>query len=335
MSTQEKPTTSLTTRQRVPFEKDVLKFLLKHEAHIVNPVVRSFVRRYVKWLYDCVNQEVTILPGGGIELVRWTSSEGGSYGYDPASIGFYLFKLNEIFFTVMGNAYIRQTQQETIEELPPLNIQLSIEMLKGLSPGLGFYVLVYYFATDAPDQTQEWVHRACDLFGEFRDLEIWRPGKQVEESKSVRQVLRSEQLPDVPYYHAEFPQYVQEHDPRAYKPPEVPAAPSPDAANYKNASHWEGYQSGYRHGFSPGYKTGHKAGYDQCMKDTSMLFSKTAHIIECERKRLVDFMRSLRQTLGVLNDDPLMVEDEVQVATPDGKPTNGYRASSQGEEQET
>src|SRR6266700_1139746 len=128
MSTQEEPTTSLTARQRVPFEKDVLKFLLAHEARIVNPVVRSFVRRYVKWLYDCVSQEVTVLPGGGIELVRWTSSEGGNYGYDPASIGFYQYKLNELFFTVMGNAYVRQTQQEPLENLPPLDMQLSIEM---------------------------------------------------------------------------------------------------------------------------------------------------------------------------------------------------------------
>ncbi len=334
MSTQEKHITSLMSRQRVPFEKDVLKFLLKHEARIVNPVVRSFIRRYVKWLYDCVNQEVTILPGGAIELVRWTSKEGGSYGYDPASIGFYLYKLNEIFFTVMGNAYIRITQQETLEDLPPLNMQLSIEMLKGLSTGLGFYVLAFYFTTDAPSEAHGWVHWACDLFGEFRDLETWRPDKQVVTSKSVRQVLRSEQLPDVPYHHAAFPKFVQEHDPRTYKPPEAPTAPSPpyDKSYYVDRSNWDGLHLGYKHGFSHGFKTGHRAGYDQCMEDTSILFSEAAFIIECERKRLVDFLRSLRQTLGVLNDDPLMVEAEVQVATPDGKPTNGYRADSQGEE---
>src|SRR5260221_4309395 len=105
MSTQKKPNASLTTRQAIPFAREVLKFLLKHEAGIVNPVVRSFVRRYVKWLYDCVNQEVTLSQGNEAELVRWTSTEGGSYGYDPADIAYYLHKLNQLFFMVMGNAY--------------------------------------------------------------------------------------------------------------------------------------------------------------------------------------------------------------------------------------
>src|SRR5438045_3540086 len=103
MSTYEKLTTSLTTQQRVPFEKEVLKFLLKHEASINNPVVRSFVYRYAKWLYDCVDKNVTILPGGDIELVRWTPTEGGSsYGFDPASIASNLNVLNVIFYVIMG-----------------------------------------------------------------------------------------------------------------------------------------------------------------------------------------------------------------------------------------
>ncbi len=58
-------------------------------------------------------------------------------------------------------------------------------------------------------------------------------------------------------------------------------------------------------------------------------------ILEGERKRLVNFIRSLRQSLDVLNDDPLMLEDEVQFATPGGEPSNGYRAGLQSEEQET
>ncbi len=333
MSTQEKPTTSLTTRQRVPFEKDVLKFLLKHEASIVNPVVRDFVRRYAKWLYDCAGQDVTIVPGGGIVLVRWTSSEGGSYGYVPANIDYCLQKLNHLFFTVMGNAYIRQTQQTAQENLPLLNTQLSLELLKGLSLGLGFFVLVTYLETDASGQDKSWANRACDLFGEFRDLETWRPAKDIETSSTVLRLLASTQSPDDPYYNAVFPQDIRAPEPHQYNLGKIPTVSfsSPYIDSYGNiTTRGQDYQQGY----NSGYQKGHRAGFDQCVNETNRRFSKAAFIIECERKRLVSFLRSLRQTLDVLNDDPLMVEDEVQVATPDGESSNGYRASSQDEGQE-
>ncbi len=326
MSTQEKPATSLTTRQRVPFEKEVLKFLLKHEGSIVNPVVRDFVRRYAKWLYDCANQEVKILPGGGIELVRWIPQEGGSYGYNPANIDYCLQKLNRLFFTVMGNAYIRLNQQTTPEDLPPLNTQLSLELLSGLSLSLGFFVLVTYFETDATTGDKQWVERACDLFGEFGDLETWRPAKVIETSSSVLRVLASAQSPDDPYYNAVFPQDIRAPEPRSYTLGKIPDDPLPSGCrdSYGNVT---SYGQGYQQGYKQGHQQGHHAGYQQCVNETNRRFSKAAFIIECERKRLVGFLRSLRQTLDVLNDDPLMVEDEVQVATPDGKPTNGYRSN--------
>ena len=325
MSTQEKPTTSLATRQRVPFEKEVLKFLLKHEARIVNPVVRDFVRRYAKWLYDCAGQDVTIVPGGGITLVRWTSNEGSSYGFNPANVDYCLQKLNRLFFTVMGNAYIRQTQQESPENLPLLNTQLSLELLKGLSPSLGFFVLVTYLDTDASGQDKSWVNRSCDLFGEFRDLETWRPAKDIETSSSVLRVLASMQAPDDPYYNAVFPQDIRAPEPRNYTRGQIPDTPYLGHHRNQYGTSLEG--QGYHQGFQQGYIQGHRAGFEQCVNETNRRFSKVVFIVEWERKRLVNFLRSLRQTLDILNDDPLMVEDEVQVTTPDGKPTNGYRSN--------
>jgi len=314
MSTYEKLTTSLTTRQRVPFEKEVLKFLLKNEKSISSRVVWSFVYRYAKWLYDCVDKKVTILPGGEIELARWTPTEGGSsYGFDPASIASNLDVLNAIFYAIMGNAYIRMAQPEKIERLPPLNVQLSIEVLKGLAPGLGFYVLVHYFATGASNQDQAWIERACDLFGEFRDVETWRPGKELEESYSVKQVIGTGQLSSEPYYHTAFPKFIRGPDPRKYQ---------------LGLFQMSNGDPTFRQGYDYGYRQGHRAGYDQCLQETNSLFTQTAIVIECERKRLVSFLKSLRQTLAALNVDPLVVEDGVQMTTPDGKPTNGYRASS-------
>src|SRR6266567_4802472 len=325
MSAYEMPSTSLTSPQGVPFEKEVLKFLLKQEARIVNPVVRDFVRRYVKWLYDCASQNGTIVPGGGIELVRWTSTEGGSYGYNPANIDYCLHKLNRLFFIVMGNAYIHQTRHSMRGDSPQLNTQLSLELLKGLSPGLGFFVLVTYLETDASRQDQEWAKRACDLFGEFRDLETWRPTGNIETSQSVLRVLAGTQSPDDPYYNDVFPKIFRAPEPRNYRGGQIPDTPF--QSHHRTSSYgltWEGQN--YHQGYQQGYTHGHYAGYEQSVNETSWLFSKAAFIIECERIRLVNFLRSLRQTLDVLNDDPLMVEDEVQIVTPGGKPTNGYRA---------
>jgi len=233
----------------------------------------------------------------------------------------------------MGNAYIRQTQQTAPEDLPLLNTQLSLELLSGLSHSLGFFVLVTYFETDASGQDKSWVNRACDLFGEFRDLETWRPARDIETSSSVLRVLASAQLPDDPYYNTVFPQDIRAPEPRSYTLGQIPNTPF--FSNHKDSyNNLTSQGQNYHQGYQQGYTQGHRAGYDQCVNETNRRFSKAAFIIECERKRLVTFLRSLRQTLDVLNDDPLMVEDEVQVATPDGKPSNGYRASSQDGEQE-
>jgi hypothetical protein len=331
MNTQENQITkSLITRQRVPFEKEVLKFLLNHEASITSAVVRDFVRRYVKWLYDCSNQEATIVPGGGVELVRWTTKEGGSYGYKPGDIAYCLLKLNQLFFTVMGNAYIRLTQQDMVEELPPLNTQLSIELLKGLSPCLGFFVLITYLAAGATQSDQAWVRRACDLFGEFGDLETWRPERAIETSVFVLRVLASTQSPDDPYYNDVFPKNIRAPEPQSYTLGQIPAVPVP--SNYKDSyGNLSAYGQAYEQGYSSGYRSGHAVGYRQCVDETNRQFSKAAFIVECERKRLVDFIKSLRQALDVLNDDPLLVEGEWQVTTPEGKPTNGYH-SNEGRE---
>src|SRR5258708_3581608 len=265
MSTQEKPTTSLAKWQRIPFEKEVLKFLLKHEASIVNPVVRSFVRRYVKWFYDCVNQEVTLSQGNEVELVRWTSSEDGSYGYDPADIAYYLHKLNQLFFMVMGNAYIRLTQQETLEELPPINLQFSIQLLKGLSPCLGFYVLANYFAVglNIEKRDQEWINRTCDLFGEFRNLEAWRPSYQTVDS--VEKILGSSIMPYEPYYHTKFLSPARPYDPRTYQRGQIPDPYIPYDHRQNQQS-----QDVYKDGFSKGYEQGHRDGYKQCMEQTNV-----------------------------------------------------------------
>jgi hypothetical protein len=332
MSTQKKPTQSLITRQHVPFEKDVLKFLLEHEKNIHNPVVYAFVHRYVKWLYECVDQKVTILPGGCIELLRWTTPEGGSYGYDPKDIAYGLHILNEIFFTVMSNAYIRLTQQEIIEDLPTLNMQISIEVLNALAPGLGFYLLSNCFATDAPQKSREWLNRTCDIFGEFRDLEIWRPPKEIEEALSVKQVLASAQSPDIPYYHTAFPKHYYAQGLRNYQSVEAPSVADPGQV-YKNSNYQQIYVYAYTTGYQQGYQQGHKDDYMLYVEDMNRRFSKAAVIIESERKRLVSFMKSLRQTLHVLNDDPLMVEDEIQVVTSETKATNGNRANTGDEEQ--
>ncbi len=223
----------------------------------------------------------------------------------------------------MGNAYIRQTQQESPENLPLLNTQLSLELLKGLSPSLGFFVLVTYLDTDASGQDKSWANRACDLFGEFRDLETWRPAKDIETSSSVLRVLASAQVPDDPYYNAVFPQDIRAPEPRNYTRGQIPDTPYLGHHRNQYGTSLEG--QGYHQGFQQGYIQGHRAGFEQCVNETNRRFSKVVFIIEWERKRLVNFLRSLRQTLDVLNDDPLMVEDEVQVATQDGKPTNGYQ----------
>src|SRR6266487_864846 len=256
MSTQEKPSTNLTTRQRVPFEKEVLKFLLHHEARIVNPVVRDFVRRYAKWLYECASQDVTIVPGGGITLVRWMSSEGSSYGFNPANIDYGLQKLNRLFFTVMGNAYIRQNQHSVPEDLPSLNTQLSLELLKGLSPGLGFFMLVTYLETDASNQDKSWANRACDLFGEFRDLETWRPARDIETSPSVLRILASAQSPDDPYYNDVFPQDIRAPEPRNYTRGQIPDTPYLGHHRNQYGTSLEG--QGYHQGFQQGYIQGHR-----------------------------------------------------------------------------
>ena len=49
-------------------------------------------------------------------------------------------------------------------------------------------------------------------------------------------------------------------------------------------------------------------------------------VLEAERIRLVSFMRSLRQTIEVLRDDPLMVNAKWQVITTQSTPTNGTQS---------
>src|SRR5437868_14454750 len=101
MCTPKKPSTNLVTRQQVPFEKEILKFLLEHQAEIDSPVVRDFMRRYVDWLYRCANEDTQVLIAGGKSLRRW-ESENASYGYDPTDVSYNLYKLNQLFFMLMG-----------------------------------------------------------------------------------------------------------------------------------------------------------------------------------------------------------------------------------------
>src|SRR5438128_11402661 len=147
MCTPKESSTNLMTGRQVPFEKESLKFLLEHQAQIVNPVVRHFVRRYINWLYRCANEDIQVLPAGGRHLHRWEISNA-SYGYDPVDVSYTLNKLNQLFVMVIGNAYIRMTQPELEEEATPLHTHLSIELLSDLSRPLGFYVLVRYLQTD-------------------------------------------------------------------------------------------------------------------------------------------------------------------------------------------
>ena len=304
MCTPKKPSTSLMIRRQVPFEKEVLKFLLEHQAQIVNPVVRDFVRRYINWLYRCANEDIQVLSAGGRHLRRWEISNA-SYGYDPADVSYTLSKLNQLFFMVMGDTYIRMTQPELAEELPPFNTHLSMELLSSLSCPLGFYVLVRYFQTDAHTQDKAWLERACDLFGELRDLETWRPQRNtIEQSGYIRLLLGTAAAADEPYYYTAMPDGIR--DPRTYKLSNVPSSSKKDLD----------YNRYYEEGFKAGFTTGHQQGYMQCVQETNVLFNSTSVIIEAERKRLVDFLKSLRQTLDMLSDDPLMIEGEWQVVTP-------------------
>lgn len=296
---------SLTKQFQVPFEKEILRFLLTHEANITNIVIRDFVRRYVKWMYACAEKESEIMPGGGIKLQRWQSEEGGSYGYDPSSIAYSLIKLNQLFFTVMGHAYIRNSQQEVMqEEHEPFIIHLLEDIIRGFSSCLGYYVLDCYFATTSDKKDKTWFNQLRDVFGEFEDLETWRPNKDIENAPFVREVLGSANVTKEPYYHAGFPEYIRLHDPRSYQAGKLPAPPQ-TRHDYRE-------QPTYNEGFGQGYSQGHKQGYQQCMQETNRLFSGTALIIEAERKRLVDFMRILRQALDILEEDPLLVDNQWQ-----------------------
>ena len=222
MCTPKEPSLGLMIRQQVPFEQEVLKFLLEHQAQIVNPVVRHFVRRYINWLYRCANEDVQVLSAGGKHLRRWEINNA-SYGYDPSDVSYTLNKLNQLFVMVMGNAYIRMTQPEFEEESPLLHTHLSMELLSALSCPLGFYVLVRYFQTDAHTQDKAWVERACDLFGELRDLETWRPHRNtIEQSGYIRLLLGTAVAADEPYYYTATPGNIR--DPRTYKLPNVPSS---------------------------------------------------------------------------------------------------------------
>mgnify|MGYP001321894113 CR=1 FL=1 len=295
--------TSLVVRQPVPFPKEVLKFLLEHEAEINNVTVRRFLR-YAAWLYKCTAQEIPDKPGGEVELLRWETGEGGSYGYDPASVAYFLRILNKLFFIVIGSAYLNVTGQSVPEE-QQLNTQLSIELLKGLAAPLGYFVLVSYLAIDASKHDTDWLDRACDVFGDFRDLETWRPSPQLEQSGHVRRIISAAQTPDEPYYFTGFPEQIQYTDPRVYTLKQVPNAPY-----YANDRH---YQGAYADGYKAGYLGGHQAGYQQYLAETNLIFSKAGMIAEAERKRLVVFLKSLRQTLAELQDDPLMVSGSQEV----------------------
>jgi hypothetical protein len=156
-------------------------------------------------------------------------------------------------------------------------------------------------------------------------LETWRPEINIETSQSVLRALAGTQSPDDPYYNDVFPKNIRAPEPRNYVRGQIPATPFQSNHNYYGSLTSEG--QGYHQGYQQGYTHGHYAGYEQSVNETSWLFSKAAFIIECERIRLVNFLRSLRQTLDILNDDPLMVEDVIQIVTPGGKPTNGYKTN--------
>jgi hypothetical protein len=209
------------------------------------------------------------------------------------------------------------TQPQFEEESPLLHTHLSIELLSALSCPLGFYVLVRYFQTDVHAQDKAWLERACDLFAELRDLETWRPHRNtIEQSGYIRLVLGTAAAADEPFYYTATPDNIR--DPRTYKLPTVPSS------SYAG-SHYNRY---YEEGFKAGFTSGHQQGYMQCVQETNVLFNSTGVIIEAERKRLVDFLKSLRQTLDVLNDDPLMIDGEWQVVTP----TNEHPSSSHEQE---
>ncbi|HYT36286.1 MAG TPA: hypothetical protein VEL49_03830 [Ktedonobacteraceae bacterium] len=304
MSTPNNPATSLVPRQQVPFGKDVLKFLLENESQITNRVVRDFVRRYVAWLYGLANEDVQVFSAGLRQMLRFEIA-GAFYGYDPSDVSYTLDKLNRLFFMVMGNAYIRTTHQELEEELPSLNTHLSLELLSGLSAPLGFYVLVRHFQTDAHSQDKAWLDRACDLFGQFRDLETWRPQRDtIEQSATIRQLLGVAIADDEPYYNTTTPGYIRDPSP-VYRPPQISyQSPYARSHTYEIPSlekQWRAEMSGM-----------HFQGYQQCYQETNALFDHTGMIIEAERKRLVDFLKSLRQTLDILNDDPLLVAGQWQ-----------------------
>src|SRR6266568_4760094 len=300
MSTPNNPATSLVPRQQVPFGKDVLKFLLENESQITNRVVRDFVRRYVAWLYGLANEDVQVFSAGLRQMLRFEIA-GAFYGYDPSDVSYTLDKLNRLFFMVMGNAYIRTTHQELEEELPSLNTHLSLELLSGLSAPLGFYVLVRHFQTDAHSQDKAWLDRACDLFGQFRDLETWRPQRDtIEQSATIRQLLGVAIADDEPYYNTTTPGYIRDPSP-AYQIQFMPVSPYGHNSYHHLDEAWR-----------VGYTSGHWQGYQQCYQETNVLFNRTCLIIEAERKRLVDFLKSLRQTLDILNDDPLLVAGQWQ-----------------------
>ena len=283
-------------REKVPFDKEVLKFLLTNQDQITNDTVRNFVNRYVAWLYECTGRKSEI-KAAGIETLCYVELDKAYYGFHPSDISYYLRKLNQIFFTAMGRSYIRARHQIAEEELPPFDQYLVMELLSGLSTPLGFYVLARYFQTDAHSQDKAWIERACDLFGEFRDLETWRPNQEtIESSGYIRMLIGAPVSSDEPFYYTLSARSQGSHAPypNTYKAPGVP-----------------GQYSG-NHYQSNAYLAGDLHGYYRAVREISPNFNGIGTIIEAERRRLVNFLKSLRQSLDILNEDPLMITGEWQ-----------------------
>ena len=299
-----------TERVQTPFPTDVLRFLKEHEDKITNGVVRTFARGYAKWLYDCAEGDTSILPGGMSALNRWKTEDGGEYGYRPAEVAFHLEKLNELFYSIMAYAYLRNTGQVSKgEKVLSQDIHLSEEILRGFSCCLGFYVLDCYFATEAPETDKKWFSGLCHLTGDMRNMDVWRPQMNISKSTFVRQVLGAPVASQEPYYNVAFTADTQRAQAKSnYEPPEVPAIQLPNGGGGYQGGFQAGYHYGYQNGHTSGYNLGCKDGYNDCIRDTERVFSKADRVIEAERKRIVAFIKSLRHTLSILETNPLVLE---------------------------
>lgn len=272
--------TALTFASGGVIPQQVLPWLLTHEAAIPNRIVKDFVLRYIKRLSTCSQEQPDILSGGDIKLQRWHSEEdGGSYGYDPSHVAYAYGKLNRLFWGIMTDALRRHSLPSGAPEKGKWpELFLPEELLKNIASCFGFSLLVSYFTSSVSNNQP----------GKQWFARLMQIAGEFEDMDTWRPNILVDQVPLLD---------------------SMLDAPESSTSPYYNTKRIEQRKKAAHSWLSIG---------EQPYLRTERVREIGWLVLEEERKRLVSFMRSLRQTIEVLQDDPLMVNSQWQVITANG-----------------